>query len=535
MACAAGAVVLSLKYLLEIPGIANHGTPNQKLLVSLGLGLVFLLHPTCIYVVIYVWQRTALMSGLFFFLALAAYLATRTGRIKNAAAGYAMCAVMFFFAIASKENAIAFPAILLLVELAFFNARLPDLLKRSAVGGSVVLIAVLALSFAERPHGNMVNHGGIFGTIARYYVEGGLTLAQVAMGQCVVFFEYLKMVVLPLPSNVHLISGQIVPSSITDPPSTAAAVAGVVGLACFAGVYLLRRRPLVGFGLLFFIITLLPEALLVPQYLFFGYRVFVPIFGLLLIAADGILSLLDLPQNATGRLSVKVGLVSTLAVIVLLMSCATVSKEALWMDPVFFWKDVYDRLPRNDNRVERFARIQALNNLGYHLAMSGKLDQAIALHRRAMQIDRRIAYTYICLGADYFRKGRLDDATAMYRELLSRDKNNANAHAGLAAVLLKQNKLVEALENFKKAEELKPGYPDYNYGIASVLLIKNGYASAMTYLLRTIKSNPNHVEAHYNIEKILMDAGTRTPRRLIVSERPWPSIPHSGWLTTISV
>jgi protein O-mannosyl-transferase len=507
MACAAGAVVLLLIYILEIPGITVHSTPSQKWMVSIGLGLVFLLHPATIYVVVYVWQRTALMSGLFFFLALAAYLATRTGRIPNCVAGYAACAVMFFLAIASKENAIVLPVILLLVELVFFHASARDLVKRSVVFGSVVLIAVLALSFVERPHGHMISHGGILSTIARYYEESGLTPAQVAMGQCVVFFEYLKMVILPLPSNVHLISAQLVPSSITDPPITAVAVAGLIAVTAVTGIFLLRRRPLVAFGTLFFIISLLPEALMVPQYLFFGYRVFVPMFGLLLVAADGILSLMDLPQNGRGKLAMKAGLTSAVAAALLLLSYATVSKEMLWMDPISLWNDARDRLPRNDKRVEKRVKVQTLNSLGYHLAASGDPGQAIAVHREAMQVDRRIAQTYQALGAAYLQAGQLDEAAATYRELLRLDENNANAHAGFGAVLLKQNKLEEALEHLKKAEERKPGHPDYNHAMAIVWLMKNDNSSAMNYLERTLESNPNHVKAHYNMGKILTDAG----------------------------
>jgi protein O-mannosyl-transferase len=507
MAFTAGVVVLLLIYILEIPGITAHGTRSQKRMVSMGLGLVFLLHPATIYVVVYVWQRTALMSGLFFFLALAAYLATRTGRIPKCVAGYAACAIMFFVAMASKENAIALPVILLLVELIFFHATARDLLKRSVVFGSVLLIAVLALSFVERPHGHMISHGGIVSTIARYYEESGLTLAQVAMGQCVVFFEYLRMVVLPLPSNVHLLSAQLVPSSITDPPITVVAVAGVIAVTAVTGIFLLRRRPLVAFGTLFFIISLLPEALLVPQYLFFGYRVFVPMFGLLLVAADGILSLIDLPQNGRGKLAIKAGLASAVAAALLLLSYATVSKEALWMDPIAFWNDARDRLPRNDKRVEKHVKVQTLNSLGYYLRARGAIQEAVALHQEAMQVDRRNAHTYLDLGADYDQAGQLDDAATTYLELLRLDHTNAMAHAGLGAVLLKQNRLDEALEHFQKALERKPTHPDYNCDMATVWLMKNCHAAATPYLQRALESNPNHVQANFSMGKILMDAG----------------------------
>ncbi len=507
MACAAGTVVLLLIYILNIPGVTVHGTPSQKRIVSIGLGLVFLLHPANIYVVLYIWQRMALLSGLFFFLTLALYLGTRTGRIQNAVMGYATCAMMFFLAMASKENAIALPGVLLLAEYALFKTTLRDLLKRSAVFIAVSLIAVFALTFLERPYGHMAQYEGLFRTLARYYVDSGLTPAQAAMGQCVVFFEYLRMVLLPLPSNVHLASVQIVPSAITDPPITALAVAGVAAVTLVPGVFLLRRRPLVGFGTLFFVVNLLPEAITAPQYLFWGYRVFVPMFGLLLIAADGILSLIDLPQGRKGKLAVKAGLAAAGMAAICLVTYTAASKAALWTDSVAFWTDVRNRLPMNDPRVEKHIKIQTLNILGYHLLGKGAVQEAVALHEEAMQVDRRIAHTYICLSAAYAQAGRLDDAAVTARELVRIDENNAAAHAGLAKVLLKQNKLEEAFEHFKKAEELKPRHPDYNYGMATVWLMKNDYSSAMPYLQRVIQALPNHVDANYNIGKILMDTG----------------------------
>ncbi len=422
--------------------------------------------------------------------------------------GYTVCVAMFFLAVASKENAITLPVILLSIELAFFAASSRGLFKRSTIFGCVVLIAVLALSFLERPHGQVASQAGLFATIGRYYKEGGVTLAQLAMGQCVVFFEYLKLALLPIPSNVHLINPQVVPTSIINPPATAAAVAGVAVIAV-SGIYLLRRRPLVGFGTLFFIINLLPEALLVPQYLFFGYRVFVPMFGLLLIAADGILYLLDLLKSERGKFLMKVSLASALTITMLALSYATMAKEALWMDPIAFWTDVSDRLP-HDPRVEKHVKIQTLNNLGNYLRISGQMDRALALHHEAMRTDKSFAYTYLALGWDYVQAGRLGDAANAYKELLRMDKNNAAAHAGLAEVLLKQNRPDKALEHFMAALKLKPRNPDYIYGIAKVWLQKNDTAAALPYLQRTIASNPRHVEAQYNIGKILMDAGMIT-------------------------
>jgi len=339
--------------------------------------------------------------------------------------GYSSCAIMFFLAMASKENAIAFPGVLLLAEYAIFKTTPRDLLKRSAVFIAVALIALLALSFLERPYGHMARDEGLFGTLVRYYIDSGLTPAQVAMGQCVVFFEYLRMILLPLPSNVHLISAQIVPSAITDPPITALAVAGVAAWTVVLGVVLLRRKPLVGFGALFFVVNLLPEAFTAPQYLFWGYRVFVPMFGLVLIAADGILFLIDLPQSLRGKLVVKAGVATAGMAALCLVSYTAASKAGLWRDSVGFWTDVRNRLPMYDPRVEKHIKIQTLNLLGYHLLARGATQEAVALHQEAMQVNRGIAHTYLHLGEAYAQAGQLDDAATTYLELLRLDHTDA--------------------------------------------------------------------------------------------------------------
>jgi hypothetical protein len=95
LAMTAFIAALTFILILEIAGPASAGTSREKQAVGLFLGLVFLVHPVHVYFVDYIWQRMGLLSCFFYISALAAYLATRSGRIRSAAAGYGLCLVRF--------------------------------------------------------------------------------------------------------------------------------------------------------------------------------------------------------------------------------------------------------------------------------------------------------------------------------------------------------------------------------------------------------------------------------------------------------
>ena len=205
-----------------------------------------------------------LLSCFFYISALAAYLATRSGRIRMRCRGYLLCLALFCLALTSKENAVTLPVVLILAEIAFFRDGWKGLLKRTGIFAVILLVLVGIMSLLERPYGMGAESLGIFGTIAKYYEDSNLTLSQAVISQCRVLFSYLALILVPIPSNVRFAAAQVIFSSPLESPVIMAAVIGA--LAIFgAAVYLLRKRPLTGFGLLFFLLNLVPESFLVPS------------------------------------------------------------------------------------------------------------------------------------------------------------------------------------------------------------------------------------------------------------------------------
>src|SRR5204862_1782503 len=85
----------------------------------------------------------------------------------------------------------------------------------------------------------------------------------------------------------------------------------------------------------------------------------------------------------------------------------------------------------------RFAPPEALRNVTYlvhydlanALLHEGKLDDAIAHYKKAVQLRPNYASAYYNLGAALFYKGQLDDAIAQWQTTLAMQPDHAEAHA----------------------------------------------------------------------------------------------------------
>jgi protein O-mannosyl-transferase len=508
LAMTAFIAALTLILILEIAGPATSGTSREKQAVGLFLGLVFLVHPVHVYFVDYIWQRMGLLSCFFYISALTAYLATRTGRIRHTAAGYALCLVLFCLALASKENAVTLPAILILGEITLFFDGWKSHLKRAGVFAAILAVMMGVFSVLERPHGMGVEAPGIFATVAKYYQESGLTLSQVVISQCRVLFSYLGLILVPIPSNVRFTAAQVIFSSPLESPVILATVVGAMAIFG-AGIYLVRKRPLTGFGLLFFLINLMPESFLVPQYLFFAYRATLPMFGLLLVLADGLLEILaktrSLKEQKWHLGPVAAGLLAT--VLVALIGSVTISKASLWNDPVLFWTDIVDGLPSPAENVEKLIAAHALDSLGIALHRQDKNVEAIATFRRGLEISPVYVPSYVNLAAAYAALGDTAEAEASVKKAVEIEPQAPRAQFALGELYLKQDRLSEALFYMQKAADLAPSDPRCLNGLGTALLRQGNAREAASVFRSAIEVTPGFDEAHYNLGEAYVSLG----------------------------
>lgn len=497
--------VLAVTLILETPSLRQSADAKYKHVLAVLLGLIYIVHPVQSILVLYVWQRFALLCSFFFFSALVFYLAARTNRIKGVL-GYSASLILFCLAMASKENAIIFPVVVGLAEVAFFKADLKRLFITMCLAAAALVAVVGIMSLVERPHGSVVQASGIIPTLSRYYLESGLTFTQVLINQCRMLFSYVALTIDPAPYRLQLITPQIITLSLGQSSGAIASVAAAIILG-IAGVVLLRLRPLTGFGILFFFIGLAPESLLVPQYLFIVYRASLPMFGLMLVFADIVLFILQRTRDAQWGVVARVSIAACMVAITAVLSDITRAKAEDWLDPVLFWQKAAAQLPPLGNSLEKEGTRHLLDWLGACLVTAGKSAEALEYHNKSLTMQHRKDSTYALMANAYIGMGDMAQAEACYRKALEINPSHLQANAALAGLLSRQNKNSEAVEHYRRAVEIMPTNPQYHYALGVMLVRMRNYAEATASLRTAVQLNPAFADAHYQLGKALLESG----------------------------
>ena len=98
----------------------------------------------------------------------------------------------------------------------------------------------------------------------------------------------------------------------------------------------------------------------------------------------------------------------------------------------------------------------------------GKLDEAVACYRRALELKPDYAEAHDNLGNALKDQGKLDEAVACYRRALELKPDYAEAHNNLGNALKDQGKLDEAVACYRRALELKPDYAEAHNNLGNV-------------------------------------------------------------------
>ena len=535
-------LVLLCMIILEIPGLSLPGTLRDKQGVSVFLGLLFVAHPLQTFVVLYEWQREASMAYFFYFLTLAVYLAARSGRYSHTIPAYIITAILFLVGLLSKENLATIPVVFCLAEVTLFRQNFRDLLKRALIVALITLPPVLAYMLVTRYfHGSAgANTWEIVSRLSDYYKYSGQTFLQVALTESRILFSYLFMILVPFFFTPEFMRAETVSASLLNPPVTLAACAGVFALIGI-GLGLLRKKPLIAFGILFYIVVLIPECLLIPQYLFFGYRAILPMAGVLLVIGAGSLTLLNWGR---ANLSVRafrhaVALVSILPV--LCVGAVTFSLAKNW-SALQFWRSPASQLPTYSENVETVPFLDITVNYMSNLLVSKNYSEAIDLFGKvseatiqpevsspkpgvtlykAEQIDQaaekfidkfkqrphRTSAGLLALGGALTSTGNLHQAITAYRKAVQIDPYNKNARMNLAGLLEHTGNPQEAVQHYVKAITIDPKSVRAHYGLGFALQKSGRMEDAIKLYNRTIEIDPRSVIAYNLLGRALKESG----------------------------
>ncbi len=147
------------------------------------------------------------------------------------------------------------------------------------------------------------------------------------------------------------------------------------------------------------------------------------------------------------------------------------------------------------------------NNLSNTLREQGKLDESIVECRKAIELDPQFAWPHYNLGLALWRQGDLDQAIAEFRKTLALDPKHAGAHLGIGNVLYQQGKFDEAIAECRKAVALSPQDAVVHCGLGYALDGKGRLDDAIAEYKEALRLKPDFPQAHNNLANVLSRKG----------------------------
>ncbi|MBU1869784.1 MAG: tetratricopeptide repeat protein [Candidatus Omnitrophica bacterium] len=426
--------------------------------LSLFATLLFVVHPIHSEAVTYISGRADPLAALFLLFAFIFYL--KHLELKNSIL-LIISLVSFALSLFSRENALIFPAVILLYHFSFK-------VKMRLAG----FLSILALTIAYL----ILRLAGLGSFLPPEHIE--TTLLERLPGFFVAITNYTRLLILPLNLHMEYGSGLF---RFYD-------FKVILGFIIFVSllIYAFKKRnadKLASFSILWFFITLLPSSNIYPINAYMAeHWLYLPSIGFFLIVANS-LNLL----RKKGRLKASIAI---LACLLLAYSFLTIQQNNFWRNPVVFYGRTLKLSPNS---------VKIYNNLGLAYYESSKPIEAIACYEKALKIDPRHASSLNNLGVVYRHMGKRQEAIDLFKRALAINPDSAEAYYNLGAIYYGFGKKEEAAGFYKKAMQINPHYANACNDLGVIYKDLGDFDKAEVFLKRSLEINPDNIEAYNNL------------------------------------
>lgn len=143
---------------------------------------------------------------------------------------------------------------------------------------------------------------------------------------------------------------------------------------------------------------------------------------------------------------------------------------------------------------------EALTKVAELYYAQGKLADAIAACRQALEVKPDWAAAYVTMGNVQQAQGQIDEAIRFYSEALAFNPDYAEAYANLGSMLYKQGRVVEAVVNYEKAIALKPDFAVAYWNLATAFKQQGRTQDASVYEQKALALNPQLRGVNFHLE-----------------------------------
>ena len=460
------------------------------------VAFAFALHPLHVESVAWAAERKDVLSGLFFFLTLWLWLNYVD---RPAIWRYLLMAFAFACGLMSKPMVVTLPLVAVLLDvwpLKRFGRR--AILEQVPLAAMAVASAVITFLVQQR--------GGAVAALEQVPLSLRIENAVVSYVMYLVRFIW--------PSNLAVFYPY--PDLTWWKATLAVAVIALITVV-------VRRRPYLITGWLWFVITLLPVIGLVQV----GVQAradrytYIPIIGLAIMLAWGAAEFLPVKYAAAGG-----------AVVCMAWTIVAWQDIETWQNSASLFQHAIESTGGNylaynglgavlrdqgrlDEAIANFESAlrakphfaDAQDNLGEALAANGQVAAALPHLLEARRLQPESLDVRINLGSALNQAGQPKDAEAEYRAALALRPESAEAHAGLGLALMAQGRAQEALPQLLDAIRIHPDSADAHYNLGNAYGALERPDEAIAQFTEAVRLKPSDAGAHFNLGTAFVSAG----------------------------
>ncbi len=258
-------------------------------------------------------------------------------------------------------------------------------------------------------------------------------------------------------------------------------------------LWLVRKRPYVTIGWLWYVGTLVPVIGLVQfgKHAMADRFVYVPLIGIYILVVWGLSDLLT-RWRYRGK-----ALIAAAAVLLPVLMAATWIQISYWSDKVSLFKHVIDVDPTN---------YVAHMKMAEYRTNQGMLDEAGKHYSAVLRVKPDYVEALYNLGLVLQKRGSIDEAVSQYQTVLRIQPHFVLAHTNVGVAYVSQKKVVEAVYHFSEAVRLAPSV-DTHSNLGAALIKEGSIKSAIQHLSEALRLNPDSDRVHNNLGYALFRDG----------------------------
>jgi len=424
----------------------------------------YLLHPAGAETINYIIARSDSLSTLFVILSFVLFVHSPASR------RFHLYLVPLAAGCLAKPIAAVFAPLLLVYVLLFEeNPSWADPFRKTLPTFAFCLILLAFIGYMEPPT----------------WVPGGASRYNYVITQPYVILRYFTTFFLPFGLSADTDWKPL--ATIADVRFVAGSlfVAALLGIA-FVAARKVRLRP-ISFGILWFLITLLPTSLIPLAEVTNDHRVFLPYVGLVMAVSWTIaLALARWKESAPPDRAFSRWAATGITILLAAYAYGTTQRNEVWRSEETLWRDVVRKSPENGRGL-----------MNYGLALMGKGDYrgAEKYFIDALKIYPSYPYLYVNMGVLKAATGEPATAERFFRNAIALGPGYPECYFHYAKFLKNGKRYGEAAGNLEKALKLSPAHLDARNLLMDVYFANSRFGNLEELVGQTLLVAPEDPKA----------------------------------------